>query len=95
MALTIDDLITELRLGDTTEERAIATRLLGVANQIVEREAPNAPDVLKEEAAIRIAGYLYDQPLAASGARHANAFRNSGALSLLAPYRVMRAGIAG
>ena len=93
MAVITDTLIQALRLGDTPDERAIAERLLGAAQEIVEKQAPNAPDVLKDEAVIRLAAYWYDQPNAGRGAGYANAFRNSGALALLAPYRALRARV--
>ena len=93
MAVTIDNLITALRLGDTTEEREIAERLLAAAQEVVNKQAPNAPDVLKDEAVIRLAAYWYDMPQAARGAGFANALRNSGAQSLLAPYRPLKARV--
>ena len=90
MAVTIDNLIQALRLGDTPEERTNAVRLMKVAKAIVDREAPNAPVVIKDEACIRLCGYLYDMPNAARGASFANAFRNSGAQALLSPYRALK-----
>ena len=90
MAVTTDALIQALRLGDTPEERTIAMRLKRVAMAIVEREAPSAPAVLKDEACIRLAGYLYDMPQAYRGAAFANSFRNSGAQHLLQPYRAVK-----
>ena len=93
MAVTTDTLIQALRLGDTTEEWAIAERLLGAAQEIVEKQAPRAPDVLQDEAIIRLVGYWYDMPNAARGAGYSNAFRNSGALSLVSPYRPLKARV--
>ena len=90
MAVTTDNLILALRLGNTDDERAIAERLRGVAQEVVNREASSAPDVLKDEAVIRLCGYWFDQPQAARGAAYANAFRNSGAQHLLAPYRAVK-----
>ena len=95
MALTTDNLITALRLGNTSEERAIAERLLGAAQQVVNQQAPNAPDVLKGEAIIRLAAYWYDQPNAGRGTAYASAFRNSGAKSILLPYRKIKIFAAG
>ena len=43
IALTPADLTRELRLGDTDEETAIATRLLATASQIVTDRAGSAP----------------------------------------------------
>ena len=93
--LTTDDLIIALRLGNTAEERAIAERLLGAAQEVVNREAPSAPDVLKDEAVIRLAAYWYDQPNAGRGTAYAGAFRNSGAKSILLPYRKIKVFVAG
>ena len=90
MAVTTDNLITALRLGDTTEEREIAERLRLAALEVVNREAPSAPDALKDEGVIRLAAYWYDQPNAHRGAAFANSFRNSGAQSILAPYRAVK-----
>ena len=93
MAVTAETLIQALRLGDTTEERAIAERLLAAAQEIVDREAGRAPDVLQDEAVIRLVGYWFDMPQAARGAGFANAFRNSGAQAIVAPYRPVRARV--
>ncbi|MCY4510665.1 MAG: hypothetical protein OXG35_27455 [Acidobacteria bacterium] len=87
-------LATAIRLGDSTEETAQATRLLSVATETVTRHAPAAPDAIHDEAAIRVAGYLFDMPQAHAGHGYADVLRNSGALALLAPYRVHRAGVA-
>lgn len=85
-------------------DQGIADRLLSVAKVQVEHYAPNAPEALQNEAAIRFAGYLAE---ADSGAvqtknvgplteelvtNHAPAFRNSGAEALLTRYKVRRAG---
>ena len=93
MAVTTETLIQALRLGDTPDERAIAERLLAAAQEIVDREAPRAPEVLQDEAIIRLVGYWFDMPQAARGAGFANAFRNSGAQSIVAPYRPLRARV--
>ena len=54
----------------------------------------DAPEPIVNEAAIRAAGYLFDMPQAVSGHGFADVLRNSGALALLLPYRVHRAGAA-
>ena len=95
MAVTTEQLIIALRLGDTTEERAIADRLIPVATELVNKTAPDAPDLIKDEAVIRLAGYWFDMPNAPRGTAYAGALRNSGAKSILLPYRVMKAGVAG
>ena len=93
MAVTITavELRAALRLGDTPEETTEATRLLATATELVTNHAPDAPDAVANEAVVRLAGYLFDQPFSPSTERYANAFRNSGAASLLVRYRVRRA----
>ncbi len=92
VTLTAAELAAALRLGDSAEETAEATRLLGYATEAVTKHAPDAPDVAHNEAAIRLAGYLFDMPNAGRGAGYADALRNSGAAAILHPYRVHRAG---
>ena len=92
VTLTQVELSAALRLGTSTEEIAEATRLLGYATEAVTQHAPHAPDAVQNEAAIRLAGYLFDQPFAARGGTYANALRNSGAARMLLPYRIHRAG---
>ena len=90
--ITVEDLRQELRAGDTTEETSLITRRLGYAAVAVEQYAPDAPDTVHDEAAIRLASYLYDQPTSAPRSGFANAIRNSGAARMLLPYRIHRAG---
>ena len=93
MAVTITaaELAAAIRVGDSTEEQAEVARLLASATEAVTRHAPNAPDVAHSEACVRLVGHWFDQPLAGRGA-YADAMRNSGALQILLPYRVHRAG---
>ena len=94
MAVTIKraELSDVLRLGHSGPEMAEATRLLAYATAAVTKHVPICPDEISNEAAIRLAGYLFDQPNAGRGATYANALRNSGAAAILLPYRVHRAG---
>ena len=81
-----------------------ATRLLPVVTELVTRYAPDAPAEIANEAAIRAAGWLHEQPKASIRGESAGPFtvnympsmssalRNSGATALLAPWRVRRAG---
>ena len=92
VTLTVDELRAALRLGTTAEETSEATRLLAYATTAVTQHAPNAPDVVMNEAVIRLSGYLFDQPYAPAGDRYKNALRGSGAAAILLPYRVHRAG---
>ena len=92
VTLTQAELSAALRLGTSAEEVAEATRLLTYATEAVTQHAADAPDAVQNEAAIRLAGYLFDQPFAGRGHGYANALRNSGAARILLPYRVHRAG---
>ena len=95
ITLTIAELLAALRLTDTTEELAEATRLHALASEITTTTAPDAPDVVQNECVVRLAAYLYDQPNAAPGDSYANAWRASGAGRLALPYIIHRAGLTG
>ena len=102
MAVTIDAAELGKAIGSTED---VATRLLAVAKAHVERYAPDAPSEVQNEAVIRLAGYL-SQSQATIAMRsvsvggidvqapptHAPAFRNCGAMGLLSPWKVRRAG---
>ena len=83
----------------------VATRLLPVVKARVERYAAEAPEEVQNEAAIRFSGYLAASPGFGAyrklevGATtfeipptHGPAFRNCGAMALLSPWKVRRAG---
>ena len=99
VTLTVAELVQALRLGTTDEETAETTRLLAYATETVTRHLGTAfaatPATVVNEAAIRIAGYVYDSPHAPRGEGWANVIRNSGAAAILRPYRVHRAGGIG
>ena len=95
VTLTAARLSVALRLGDTAEETAEAARLLDYASAAVTKHAPDAPAVFQNEAAIRLAGYLFDMPLASRSAGYADALRNSGAAAILLPHRAHRAATTG
>ena len=97
MAVTITaiQLAAALRLGDgetalVEPQLSQINRVLASATALVEDYAPNAPEGIQNEAAIRLAAYLYDAPPGASQ-RFVNAMANSGAQALLARFRVIRA----
>ena len=92
VTLTVEALSNALRLGSSTEETEEATRLLAYSSEAVLRHAPSATDTALNEAAIRLSGFLYDQPNAGRGLSFAHALRNSGAAAILLPYRIHRAG---
>ena len=91
-----------LRLGDgewpnpDDPVRAILERLYAVGSALVDAHATrNLPEVVRDQAVIQFAGYVFDSPESPAGDRYAAAFRNSGALALLGPWRVRRAGKIG
>ena len=92
LTITVAELAAALRLGDSAEEMAEVSRLRTYASLAVERAAPRAPNSVHTEAAIRLAGYIFDQPFAGKGAAYANALRNSGAAAILFPYVDHRGG---
>ena len=104
MAVDINISALQIALGINS---ASATRLLPVASALVERYAPDAPEVVLNEAVIRCAGWLNEQPAAAvrsesigdvetayAPSMH-SALRHSGAMALLSPWKVRRAGAIG
>ena len=98
MAITISvaELLSALRMGNTTEETTEATRLLGYSTQAISDYLGSAyagtPEAIVNEAAVRLSGYLFDQPYAHRGTGFAASLANSGAGSILLHYRVQRAG---
>ena len=95
--LSTSALLSALRLSDTPEENTEATRLLAFATETISTYLGDtyagAPSAVLNEAAIRLCGYLFDQPYATRGAAFANALRNSGAGAMLLPYRIHRGGL--
>lgn len=97
--------ITEVELADALAvNQELAARLLPVASALVERYAPAAPQSVKDEAVIRTAGWLAEQPHASIRSEvtgeirtdyntaSLSALRHSGAMALLSPWKVRRAG---
>ena len=91
VTLTIAQLSAAVRLGDSAEELTEITRLHAYATEAVEQYAPEAPETTANEAVVRLAAQMFDQPTATRGA-YSNALRNSGAARILMPYRIHRAG---
>ena len=95
--LTVIELAGAIRVGDgldALEEPVlgILTRLLEATAALVERTAPNAPTAVQNEAVVRCSGWLFDVPDTGAGTRYGSAMRSSGAMGLLAPWRVHRIG---
>ena len=100
MAVSLAQLAGALRIGDGTTEPeepqlAILTRLAAVAEALVSVTAPDAPETIRDEAAIRIASYLYDAPTSAGSDQYAAAMVNSGAGGLLSRWVSRRAVTGG
>ena len=91
VTLSIADLSDALRLGNSAEELKEVTRLHAFASEAVDRYAPDAPENTANEAAVRLAAQLFDQPTSTRGG-YSNALRISGAARILMPYRIHRAG---
>ena len=100
VTLTATDLAAALAVND-----ALAARLHQVAVALVERFAPDAPEPVQNEAAIRCAGWLLETPAGAvrsettgdvrttfDGARSLGALRHSGAMGLLTAFKVRHGG---
>ena len=104
MAVTI----TEAELAEALAiNQALADRLHPVAVALVEQYGPNAPEAIQNEAAIRTAGWLAEQPAAAIRSESVGdittafapsmtgALRHSGAMALLSPWKIRRGGAIG
>ena len=99
VTITVPALATALRINS-----AEATRFLAVSSALVHRYAPDAPDPVSNEAVIRCSGWLNEQPHAAVRSEaigdistayaptHTSALRHSGAMALLSPWKIRRAG---
>ena len=102
-ALTAATACLKAAIGpDLTDERVQA--LGATAAALVEQYAPDAPSPVKNEAVIRTAGYLAEQPAAAVRSESTgdvstsfapsmqSALRHSGSMALLSPWKIRRAG---
>ena len=97
MAVTIlrAQLAARLRLGRTQVELDETDELLAYCTEAVTHHAPDGTDKVHNQAVYMMAGYIYDRPLASSDVRFANVLRNSGAASVLQPYRNHGLGVSG
>ena len=101
--------ITRLRaaVAGRAESDEAACALGEMASARVEREAPLAPQNIRDEATIRYAGYMaqadYGPVMSETigpdtktyQANHAAAFRLCGAAGLVSPWKIRRAGVIG
>ena len=100
MAVTISvgDLAIRTRVSTTTDlstlqpgDVAVLTDALASSTAIVETRAPAAPETVQNQAVVHIVAYWLDAPFGAPARFGYDAFLNSGAGQLLAPYIVRRA----
>ena len=87
-------------------DASTATRLRAVVVALVDHYAPSAPEAVANEAAIRAAGWLNEQPNASIRSEREGEIQtdfapsmtgvllHSGAKSMLYPHRAKRAGVA-
>ena len=94
MALTTEQLALAVRAGDSPQETQLLERLQNYAVEAVQKHlnGGTASDAIRDEAVIRIVAFLFDQPNVSRGQTYSRALRNSGALDMLSPYRLHRAG---
>jgi len=95
VTLTTQQLAYRMRLTADTEtaleepQLSVVKGVLAAATELVVRYAPGAPDDIHNEAATRLAGFLYDTP---PGSRQwQNPMQQSGATAILSVWRVQRA----
>ena len=92
MALTTAQIAVALRItadpniAPAEPLLSILHRQLQTAVSLVDLYAPAAPEHIRDEAAIRLTGYLYE--MAPTGNVSQSPIRHSGALPLLSPYHV-------
>ena len=104
MAVTVTATALAQALG---VNQALADRLLPVVTALVQQYAPVAPSAVQDEAAVRCAGWLAEQPAAsirsestgdvstAYNTTSTSPLRASGAMGLLTFWKVRRAGVIG
>ena len=89
------------RKVSAADHLAAATRLLPVAQAIVEKYGGDGiPEAVENEAIVRLVGYFMESRFGSftgTGVQippqsHSASFRNSGAQSLVSPWKVRRAG---
>ena len=94
MAVTVADLLEAIRVEQNAPNEKAVTRTQGAVTALVEKYAPDAPDAVKDQAVVQCVGYIWDSPASAPARMNfSNALHNSGAASLLAPWREHQAGI--
>ena len=94
MAISIFNLLAAIRAADNYENATSARRIYDAVTALIEAAAPEAPDAIKDQAAVQAVGYIWEAPASAPARQNfANAMQNSGANALLAPWREHGAGV--
>ena len=103
-ALTFATIELKAAIGPDLDDARVQA-LGAAASALVERYAPGAPAAIRDEATIRTAGYLAQQPSAAIrneaqgdistsyASSLTSALRHSGSMAILSPWKVRRAGV--
>ena len=95
MAVTDAQMAAAIRAGVDFQElepavQGVITRLNRAARIVVQTHTDRAPEDVEDEAVIRVAGYLYDAP---NVTRFGQAFRESGAMALVDPWKIRGASV--
>ena len=92
ITITVAEVTRAVRAGSGDATTAEITRLLEYATIVIDDYVDDAPDVVANQAAVMLVGYIFDRPTTYRYASYANLIRNSGVGSVLLPYRVIRGG---
>ena len=98
VTLTLEQLADHLRIERAavaigTPQNTVLAEMLALATATVEQYAVSAPDSAHNIAAARMVGYAFDAPPAAAMTAYAAIMLNSGAASLLNPWRAASGGM--
>ena len=98
VTITLGRLANQVRVSVTTDTSAVPgqyvavlTSNLAAATALVEARAPLAPDASQNKAVVQIVGYWLEAPQAGAQRFGYNAFLQSGAAAILAPFIERRA----
>ena len=105
----IAEAVSEIKATCPEDRRARIARVGEACAELVEREASTAPQAIKNEAVIRCAAWLLDRPSDGRTSETSDigaitvsksyqvgqlsALRHSGAMALLSPFKIRRAGV--
>ena len=85
-------MLTKIREGHLQLVDAVRNpRFQIAATAMIEDYAPDTPNAVRDEAVLRLAGYMWDSPTESKR----NVFVNSGAKTMVAPWRVLKTANIG